>query len=98
IVVPTYSGRTASAVARLRPRRPIAAITHRETAAQQMALEWGVEPLVIPEVADVDELWRRSVAAARAAGLVDAGDRVVIAAGTNVNVAGSTNVIRVDTA
>ena len=28
IVVPTYSGRTASAVARLRPRRPIAAITH----------------------------------------------------------------------
>jgi pyruvate kinase len=98
IVVPTYSGRTASAVARLRPRRPIAAITHQWAAAQQMALEWGVLPIVIPEAADVDDLWQRSVSAAREAGVVDAGDRVVIAAGTNVNVAGSTNVIRVDTA
>jgi pyruvate kinase len=98
IVVPTYSGRTASAVARLRPRRPIAAITHRETAAQQMALEWGVVPLVIPEATDVEDLWARSVAEARDAGVVETGDRVVIAAGTNVNVAGSTNVIRVETA
>jgi pyruvate kinase len=98
IVVPTYSGRTASAVARLRPRRPIAAITHTSASAQQMALEWGVLPLVIPEAADVDDLWQRSVAAAREAGVVDAGQRVVIAAGTNVNVAGTTNVIRVDTA
>ncbi len=98
IVVPTYSGRTASAVARLRPRRPIAAITHLEASAQQMALEWGVLPLVIPEATDVEDLWARSVAAAREAGVVEAGDRVVIAAGTNVNVAGSTNVIRVETA
>ncbi len=98
IVVPTYSGRTASAVARLRPRRPIAAITHQNEPAQQMALEWGVVPLVIPEASDVDDLWKRSVAAAREAGMVQAGDRVVIAAGTNVNVAGSTNLVRVDTA
>jgi pyruvate kinase len=98
LVVPTYSGRTASAVARLRPRRPIAAITHHEWAAQQMALEWGVYPLVIPEATDVDDLWTRSVAATRQAGLVEAGEHVVIAAGTNVNVAGTTNLIRVDTA
>ena len=98
IVVPTFSGRTASAVARLRPRRPIAAITHRAAAAQQMALEWGVVPIVIPEAADVEDLWRRSLAAGRDAGVVEAGDRVVIAAGTHVNVAGTTNLIRVDTA
>jgi pyruvate kinase len=98
LVVTTFSGRTASAVARLRPRRPIAAITHRETAAQQMALEWGVVPLVIPEATDVEDLWLRSLAAARAAGVVESGDRVVIAAGTHVNVAGTTNLIRVDTA
>ncbi len=98
IVVPTYSGRTASAVARLRPRRPIAAITHTDTAAQQMAIEWGVQPLVIPQVQDVEELWSRSLAAARGAGVVAAGDRVVIAAGTNVNVPGTTNLIRVDVA
>jgi len=98
IVVPTFSGRTASAVARLRPRRPIAAITHREASAQQMALEWGVVPLVIPEATDVEDLWSRSIAAARDAGVVESGDRIVIAAGTHVNVAGTTNLIRVDTA
>jgi pyruvate kinase len=98
IVVPTFSGRTASAVARLRPRRPIAAITHREAPAQQMALEWGVVPLVIPEATDVEDLWSRSIAAARNAGVVESGDRIVIAAGTHVNVAGSTNLIRVDIA
>jgi pyruvate kinase len=98
IVVPTYSGRTASAVARLRPRRPIAAITHTASAAQQMALEWGVKPLMTSEVRDVEELWSRSIGAARDAGLVAPGDRVVIAAGTNVNVPGTTNLIRVDVA
>src|SRR5262249_17371667 len=98
LVVPTYSGRTASVVARLRPRRPIVAITHHADAAQQMAIEWGVTPLEIPECADVEDLWARSLDAARQAGLVEAGDRVVITAGTHVNVAGSTNVIKVDVA
>jgi pyruvate kinase len=36
--------------------------------------------------------------AARSAGLVDSGDRVVITAGTAVNIPGSTNVIKVDIA
>src|SRR5439155_13577582 len=46
ILVPTYSGRTASAVARLRPRRPIIALTHHDSAMRQMALEWGVSPFL----------------------------------------------------
>ena len=33
ILVPTFTGRTASAVARLRPRRPISALTHHQTGA-----------------------------------------------------------------
>jgi pyruvate kinase len=98
LVVPTYSGRTASVVARLRPRRPIIAITHHASAARQMAIEWGVTPLEIPECADVEDLWARSLDAAREAGLLEPGDRVVITAGTHVNVAGSTNVIKVDVA
>ncbi len=98
IIVPTFTGRTASAVARLRPRRPIVALTHHEWAVQQMALEWGVTPLWIPEAPDVDELWRLSVDAARGTGIVQAGDRVVITAGTAVNIPGSTNVIKVELA
>jgi pyruvate kinase len=98
ILVPTFTGRTASAVARLRPKRPIVALTHRQDSLRQMALEWGVVPLAITETDDVEDLWRRSVDAARAAGVVDSGDRIVITAGTAVNIPGSTNVIKVDTA
>jgi pyruvate kinase len=98
ILVPTFRGKTASSVARLRPQRPIIALTHVEWARRQMALEWGVTPLMIPEASDVEELWSTSVDAARTAGLIDPGDRVVITAGTQVNLPGSTNVIKVDIA
>jgi len=98
ILVPTFSGRTASAVARLRPRRPVVGLSHHQYALQQMALEWGVTPLDIPECADVEELWSRSLGAAKDAGVVQSGDRVVITAGTAVNIPGSTNVIKVDVA
>jgi pyruvate kinase len=63
-----------------------------------MAIEWGVTPLEVPEAADVDDLWRNSIAAALEVGIVSAGDRVVLTAGTAVNIPGSTNVIKVDTA
>ncbi|MFO7571035.1 MAG: pyruvate kinase [Gaiellaceae bacterium] len=98
ILVPTFTGRTASAVARLRPRRPIVALTHVRTSLQHMAIEWGVTPLEIQESSDVDDLWRRSIDAARNEGIVDAGDLIVLTAGTAVNIPGSTNVIKVDSA
>jgi len=98
ILVPTFTGRTASAVARLRPRRPIVAFTHVDWAMRQLALEWGVTPLLINECTDVEDLWSTSIDAARDAGLVEIGDRVVITAGTAVNIPGSTNVIKVDIA
>jgi pyruvate kinase len=98
ILVPTFTGRTASAVARLRPRRPVVALTHVAASLQHMAIEWGVTPLEIPEVTDVEELWQLSIAAARDAGVVAVGDRVVLTAGTAVNIPGSTNVIKVDVA
>jgi len=98
IVVPTFSGSTASAVARLRPRRPIIGCTHHAYSLRHMALEWGVTPMAMPEASDVEDIWNRSLDAARRSGLVDAGDRVVITAGTAVNIPGSTNVIKVDVA
>jgi pyruvate kinase len=96
MLVPTFTGRTASAVARLRPRRPIVALTHQQWSIQQMAIEWGVTPILIPECKDVEDLWNRSLEAARDAGLIESGDTVVITAGTAVNIPGSTNVIKVD--
>jgi pyruvate kinase len=98
ILVPTFSGRTASAVARLRPRRPVVGLSHNHYSLQHMALEWGITPIEIPECNDMEDLWSTSIAAARESGLIDSGDRVVITAGTAVNIAGSTNVIKLDVA
>jgi pyruvate kinase len=98
ILVPTFTGRTASAVARLRPRRPIVGLSHHQTAVQQMALEWGVTPVLMPQTHDVEDLWARSLESAMKAGVIEAGDRVVTTAGTAVNLPGSTNVIKVDIA
>jgi pyruvate kinase len=95
LLVPTYTGRTASVVARLRPRRPILGLTHHDYALRQMALEWGVTPLLIAESADVENLWEVSLDAARKSGLVAEGDRVVITAGTAVNLPGTTDLIKV---
>src|SRR4030081_2731195 len=92
---PPTRGKPASSVARLRPQRPIIALTHIEWARRQMALEWGVTPILIKECGDVEELWNESVRAAREAGHIEAGDRVVITAGTQVNLPSSTKVIKV---
>ena len=63
-----------------------------------MALEWGVTPVLMPPSDDVEDLWSRSLESALKSGVVDAGDRVVLTAGTAVNLPGSTNVIKVDVA
>ncbi len=96
IIVPTSTGRTASRVARLRPHQPIIALTSSRQAISQLALEWGVTPVYVPECADVEEFWTRSLDAARDSGLVESGDLIVITAGTAVNTPGTTNLIKVD--
>ena len=57
----------------------------------------GVDALVLRRQ-DVEDLWGRSIDAARRMGIVQAGDRIVITAGTAVSVPGTTNVIKVETA
>ena len=98
LLVPTFTGRTASAVARLRPRRPIVALTHKIESRRHLALEWGVTPLAIPETNDVEDLWAAPSRRRARQGFLAPGDRVVITAGTAVNIPGSTNVIKVDVA
>jgi len=98
ILAATATGRTASQIARLRPRRPMIGLSHYQSAVQQMALEWGVLPLELPATDDVEDLWARAIETARASGIVDRGDLVILVAGTAVNLSGSTNVIKVDIA
>ena len=78
--------------------RPIVGLSHHQTAVQQMALEWGVTPVLMPQTENVEDLWTRSLEVALKCGVIESGDRVVTTAGTAVNLPGSTNVIKVDIA
>jgi pyruvate kinase len=76
----------------------ILALSHHDDALRQTAIEWGVTPTPIPEASDVEDLWAKSLDAARTGGFVAEGDLVVITAGTAVNLPGTTDVIKVDLA
>ena len=98
IVVPTFTGRTASVVARLRPRRPIVGAQPPPVRAPADGARVGGDAVGIEEAQNVEDLWQVSLDAVRESGLVTEGDRVVITAGTAVNIPGSTNVIKVEVA
>ena len=99
ILVADVTGRTASAIARLRPRRPMIGLSHDQAAVQQMALEWGVLPLLMPSTTDVEDLWTRTIETARASRASSSrATSSCSIAGTAVNLSGSTNVIKVDIA
>lgn len=63
-----------------------------------MALIWGVAPLMVENLQNVDVLVYRCLEEAKKAGLLQKGDKVVISAGVPLDVAGNTNMIRVETA
>jgi pyruvate kinase len=94
IVVPTTSGGAIRACAKFRPRTPVLALAHDPLVARQLALEWGVRPVVVEadELGDEHEL-TRALMIARELGPLEPGDRVVLTAGPTAYAPGATNVI-----
>ena len=95
IITSTVSGHTAQMVARYRPCVPVLAATPDEAVYRRMALVWGVVPLLVPEHASTDEMIANTTRAAREAGLVKPGERVVITAGIPAGGEGKTNMLKV---
>lgn len=97
IVAATESGSTARRVSRLRPSRPVVAVTHSPWTWRQLALVWGVRPVLVDEVSDVDQLIAQGIRAVRALGVASPGDRIVVTAGVPIGRPGTTNALRVIT-
>ena len=95
IVTSTYSGHTARWVASFRPRTPVIAVTPRAEVQRQLALVWGVVPMLAPEFDTTDELIRRAEEMAVASGLADYGDTIIITAGIPSGPARQTNMLKV---
>ena len=95
ILTVSQSGNTAQLVSRFRPGTTVVACLLNERVQRQMALYWGVVPLLMPYASNTDQLIDFAIQAAERAELVKQGDLVVITAGVPVGVSGTTNMIKV---
>lgn len=92
----TKSGYTALRMSKFRPATMLIAATPHEKTYHQMALIWGVHPLMVENLQNVDVLVYRCMEEGRKEGLLHTGDKVVISAGVPLDVTGKTNMIRVE--
>ena len=95
ILCNTTSGSTAKLVSKYRPSTPIIALTSDCTAYRQLALSWGVEPLLIQPVHTAEEMFVNVVNTVVDSGLVQEGDKVVITSGVPIGQSGTTSLIKV---
>jgi pyruvate kinase len=95
IICSTQLGSTARMVSRYRPEVPILAMTPSEKVVRQLALVWGVCPILVPPTSDIDGMLEVSIEAALRTGLVARGDVVAISAGVLTDKPGSTNLLQV---
>jgi len=96
IVTLTKGGFTARKVAALRPPVPILAVTTESTTYRQLALVWGVVPVLVDHVPGYDamlEVVRDLILKRR---LAKQADCIVMTAGVPWDVSGSTNLIKVE--
>jgi len=97
LIVFTKSGFSARVVASQRPQVPILVLTDVARTYRQMAMVWGVVPELVTHCDSYDEMVRLALSAVQRRGLAKPGDRVVVTAGVPFDVAGTTNMIKVET-
>ena len=96
IVTLTSGGFTSRKVAALRTPVPILAVTTQSTTYRQLALVWGVTPVLVDRVPGYDAMLAvvRDLILKR--GYARAGDRIVMTAGLPWEVSGTTNLLKVE--
>ncbi len=96
IVTLTKGGFTARKVAALRPPVPILAVTTEPATYRQLALVWGVTPVLVDRVPGYDAMLAvvRDLILRR--GYARPGDRIVMTAGVPWEVSGTTNLLKVE--
>ena len=91
----TETGRSARLIARWRCSIPLLAFTPNPRVRSQLALVWGVETFLVPQVRHTDDMVMQVDKALLDIGRASAGERVVIVAGVPPGVPGTTNGMRV---
>jgi pyruvate kinase len=97
VVTLTHSGFTAWVVSAQRLRVPILALTDQPGTHCQLALAWGVIPILIESDLDYSQMVAHARSFALEAQLGQPGDPFVVTAGIPFHVPGTTNYMRVET-
>lgn len=97
IITVTESGQTARMISKYRPEMPIVGCTVNEKAYRQLALSWGVVPILCESQKTADDLFEHAMERAKEEKLIADGDLVVITAGVPLGVPGTTNLLKVQT-
>ena len=92
----TTSGSTARVVSSFRPPVPILALTDSARTYNQLALVWGVIPILCSPDAEFEEMLACGRQMAVERGLASPGDRVVVTAGMPMHMPGTTNLLQVE--
>ncbi len=95
LVAFSQSGDTVRRLARLHPRLPLLAFTPIPAVRGQLALSWGVQTFLVPQMDSTDAMVRHVDEGLISIGRLAEGDLVVIVAGSPPGTVGSTNLIRV---
>ena len=95
ILAMTKSGKTAELASKFRPEVPIIGCATDGQVLRRLNLCWGVEPMGLPECDSADEMFSMAIAQAKAKGLVQAGDQIIITAGVPLGIPGLTNMLKV---
>lgn len=93
----THSGNTARRIAKFRPKVPVVAFTESQIVRRQLNLVWGVSSVRLDEIFDTDMSVKMMEDYLLENGLVESGDRVIIATGIPLAKRGRTNMIKVST-
>ena len=91
----TESGDSARRMARLRSDIPMIVLTPHEHIRRRMALTWGVKSYLVDAVTHTDQMFGQVDDLLLGEGLAEAGDKVVVIAGSPPGIARSTNDLRV---
>ena len=96
IVTFTQSGYTARIVSAQRPSVPILAITDQWRTYNQLALVWGVQPILFHGGISYSSMLDKARDVALELGMGEEGQRFVVTAGVPFHVPGTTNMMRVE--
>ncbi len=95
LVVATESGKSAIALASLRPNKTIIAVTQSEKVYNQLAMIWGIKSFLVDKTNTIDDLIDNSINILRNINYVEKGAKLIFMTGLKVGIEGETNSLRI---